>query len=139
VQNLNVSQQKIYQDPDQGGLGLFKLSDVMTALQCAWFKRITLLRHDNWRNTLFNVCESGPMFIQERDTATLGPLLQGISRSLISFREYFGLVGNNFLSVPILNNRYFTFRKGNNEESIFDWDFFLKLMHQTLTQMRFIG
>jgi hypothetical protein len=124
VQNLNVSKQKIYQDPEQGGLGLFKLADVMVALQCSWFKRIMFLRHDNWQNTLFNVCESGLLFIQERDTANLGPLLQGISRNLISFRENFGLVGNNFWTVPILNNRHFVIREGNNVVSSFDWAFF---------------
>ncbi len=44
-----IAKKKLYLPPNIGGLGLIKLSDFVTALQCSWVKRVTQHWGDNWR------------------------------------------------------------------------------------------
>jgi hypothetical protein len=49
VNGMNISKEKIYRDPAEGGLGLFKSEIFFTALKVSWICRCLHLTHDNWR------------------------------------------------------------------------------------------
>jgi hypothetical protein len=36
-----IAKKKLYLPPNSGGLGLIKISDYITSLQCSWIKRTT--------------------------------------------------------------------------------------------------
>jgi exonuclease III len=120
---LTISKEKLYLEPEKGGIGLFKLDDFFCALQCSWLKRAINNSHDNWRYIINNACVGGPIFFQKEDSDTFGPILSGIIKNFIRFREDFGCYENNFLQVPILNNKYFFFNIGREMVS-YDSQFF---------------
>jgi hypothetical protein len=107
VKGLNISKEKIYCKIADGGLNLVRLQDFVITLQSYWIKRILIHWHDNWRNSVHFSGESDLYYINEQDISNFGPVLTGICRSFMTFRNRFGTVGNNFIHVPILNNPYF--------------------------------
>jgi hypothetical protein len=107
----------------EGGLNLFKLHDFALALQCSWVKRTVSLQHDNWRHRLFNISSAGIFNISRCEISGLGPVLKGICENYIDFRERYGTVKNNFLSVPIFDNKYFFYKQGR-ERMHYDATFF---------------
>jgi hypothetical protein len=47
--NLKIARDKLYQDPDDGGLNLINIDHFITGLQCVWVKRADQSSRDNWR------------------------------------------------------------------------------------------
>jgi hypothetical protein len=120
LQHMNVSKEKCYLDPKFGGLGLFNPGIFFRALKCSWVKRCLLLKHDNWRRLLYAESGSaGLCYVQETDAAKFGPILRNILESFIFFRDCYGSVYNNFLMIPILNNKKFFF-KLDGEQQVLD-------------------
>jgi hypothetical protein len=111
VQNLNFSREKIYYQPEDGGLGLFKPELFFKALKVTWVKRCIHLTHDNWRRKMFSLQDPDFTGIQPDDLGECGPLLTGILSALIDFRTAYGTTCNNCLFVPILNNKAFFFKE----------------------------
>jgi hypothetical protein len=107
LQGINVGKEKLYLDPDEGSLGLFKPEVFFCALRCSWIKRCTVLTHDNWRHRILNIADPGPCYMQQDDILEFGPIISGILKSVITLRSAFGKVHNNFLMVPVLNNTNF--------------------------------
>jgi hypothetical protein len=120
---LNISKEKIYLEPERGGIGMFVLDDFFKALKCTWVKRCMTLMHDNWRYILFNKCSLGPLYMQHEDAENCGPLLKGIIDAFVSFRNQFGCLDSNFLRVPILNNPNFNYDR-TDVKSFFDSNYF---------------
>jgi hypothetical protein len=123
LNGLNVSKEKFYSDPAEGGIGLFKPELFFKALKFTWIRRALALTHDNWRRKIINFTDQGLCYIQKMDIQDFGPLLSGILLTLIDFREAFGTQSNNYLAVPILNNNNF-FYKENRIKVCLDDDFF---------------
>jgi hypothetical protein len=109
---MNIGKEKLYRDPAEGGLGMFKSDIFFKALKVSWIRRCLLLTHDNWRRKVFSLPDPGVPFIQEADIINFGPLLSGILTALISFRNAYGTYHNNYLTVPILNNNFFFINNG---------------------------
>jgi hypothetical protein len=104
--NMNVSKEKCYLDPRSGGLGLFKPDIFFKALKCSWVKRVLSLKHDNWRRLLHAGSGSaGLCYVQETESTKFGPILKNILDSLVFFRDCYGSVYNNYLMIPLLNNK----------------------------------
>jgi hypothetical protein len=120
---LNISKEKIYSAVTEGGLNLFKLHDFALALQCSWVKRTVSLQHDNWRYRLFNISSVGIFNISRCEISGLGPVLKGICENYSDFREQYSTVKNNFLSVPIFDNKNFFYKQGR-ERMHYDATFF---------------
>jgi hypothetical protein len=120
LQGMNIGKDKLYLDPDEGGLGLFKPEVFFCALRCSWIKRCTVLTHDNWRRRIINIVDPGPCYVQENDILEFGPIISGILKSLIILRSAFGTVHNNFLMVPVLNNTNFFFRSNGMNNSYYN-------------------
>jgi hypothetical protein len=82
---MNISKEKIYRDPAEGGLGLFKSEIFFKALKVSWIRRCLQLIHDNWRRKILTIPDPGVFFIQEADITGFSPILTGILQALISF------------------------------------------------------
>jgi hypothetical protein len=124
IQSLNFSREKCYADPVEGGLGLFRPELFFKALSCSWMKRCITLGHDNWRRQLLNIgLDGGIELIQKSDASNLGPILKYIVNNFVDLRNDFGIIYNNFIFSPILNNPHFTFKNQGNLK-VFDNAFF---------------
>jgi hypothetical protein len=119
LHSLNVSKDKCYLPPRDGGLGLFKPSIFFKALNCTWIKRCLKLSHDNWRRILHNASEPTDLiYIQLNDAAPLGPILRRLVESYIDLRNMYGTINNNFNVTPILNNKFFWYGYDGNKHFI---------------------
>jgi hypothetical protein len=123
TRGFNISKNKIFASTGEGGLGLFKLVTFSCTLQSYWFKRVAERAHDNWRLKILELSAGNPYLITEKNLDLCGPVLKGIIKNYISFRNIYGTVGNNFITVPILNNTNFFFSI-NRERKNFDHVFF---------------
>jgi hypothetical protein len=123
TRGFNISKNKIFANTGEGGLGLFKLATFSCTLQSYWFKRVAERAHDNWRLKILELSAGNPYLITEKNLELCGPVLKGIIKNDISFRNIYGTVGNNFITVPILNNTNF-FYSVNRERRTFVPEFF---------------
>jgi hypothetical protein len=122
LQGMNVAKDKLYISPEEGGLGLFALDTFFKALKCSWVKRSMTLTHVNWMRKIMLITP-GVCLIQRNDTMHFGPLVAGILNAVIDLREAFGTQYNNFHNIPVLNNKFFSFRE-RGAAGCFDSEFF---------------
>jgi hypothetical protein len=124
LQGFNLSKDKLYQDPDLGGLGLFEPRSFFRSLNCSWIKRCSDLTHDIWRRVLIECAGNDSIcYIQKNDVSERGPILKNIVDSFVLFRNTFGTIRNNYLFCPVLNNSCFSFKIGG-EKTFLDDEFF---------------
>ncbi len=76
TKNIVILADRLYQRPNEGGLGLVKLSSYIAALQCSWIKRCTVTINDPWRWNLARACNFNLDLIRVTDiNATLTLIL----------------------------------------------------------------
>ena len=86
--SLQVSSERLYLDPEHGGLGIFNLKQFFQAQHCSWIKRAHAQRIDNWRYDLaraspdHNILQIKPMDL-DPDT---DPILRNFA---ISFSHFY--------------------------------------------------
>jgi hypothetical protein len=103
LQGMNLSTEKLYQDPKDGGLGMFNPKLCFKSLNCTWLKRCADLTRDCWRHILMDCAgDAGVSYIQENDAHELGPILRNIVSSFVFFRNSFGTVKNNLWAYTLL-------------------------------------
>jgi hypothetical protein len=56
TQDLVIAADRLYTKPNEGGLGLIRLTSYIAALQCSWFKRCSITINDTWRWNLASAC-----------------------------------------------------------------------------------
>jgi hypothetical protein len=49
IGNLKIAANRLYLDPDSGGLGLVNIDTYLTGLHCKWIKKAAASTRDNWR------------------------------------------------------------------------------------------
>jgi hypothetical protein len=118
IGTMNISKDRLFKEADQGGVGLFKLSDFIIGLQSMWVKRATIAQNDNWSSKIFNLTGGEPTFLTEQDQVLFGPTLKDIIGSFLQLRNEYGRCDGNFKYVPVLNNKNFLIRQG--EIAIFE-------------------
>jgi hypothetical protein len=120
---LNIAKKKRYVPVTEGGLGLIEISDYITALQCAWVKRVTQHWGDMWRYDLKNKCYGNPLIA---DSGTFeyatNPILNNICSSFGKFRDAFVKKDNNYKKAYIFKNPLF--KRGRNDNRILCERFF---------------
>jgi hypothetical protein len=119
---MNIANKRITMPVKEGGLGVFEISTFIRGLQCAWISRAVNNAHDNWSHKIMSLKEKPLLQTTINDTLTFGPVLGGILKSFLFFREFFWEYGNNWTQATILNNKKFILKKG--EQNIFDGEFF---------------
>jgi hypothetical protein len=114
LKGITIAKDRIYLPVDRGGLGLFRLTDFISALQCSWIKRIHHSQNDNWRARLV-LTGNGNVLNIVNDSwarARVGPVLKNIMKSYEHFIDKFTRQNNNFKFVPIYCNRAFGYGRG---------------------------
>jgi hypothetical protein len=121
---LKVARDKLYRDPEDGGLNLVNIKNFITGLQCVWVKRAHLSSRDNWRidlksRSFGNCLLINPRLVSNNDSCCL----QDIADSFEKFHKAFRNTNSNYkecfilensdlkrdlLSTGILNERFFS-------------------------------
>jgi hypothetical protein len=114
LKGISITKERIYLPVDRGGLGLFRLTDLISALQCSWIKRIYHSQNDNWRARLVSTGNGNVLNIANDSwaRARVGPVLRNIMNSYEHFKDKFTRQNNNYISVPIYCNRAFGYGRG---------------------------
>jgi hypothetical protein len=123
IRGINIAKNKIYEDTGTGGIGLFRLADFAMTLQSYWIKRVMTSAHDNWRKKIVEISNGSPFNIAAPTDDSTGPELTGIIKNFVTFRNRYGTIGNNYMTVPIFGNDFF-FYKEEREKKHFDLNFF---------------
>ncbi len=114
---------KLYLPPVQGGLGLIKIANYITALQCAWIKRTGEHWCDNWRYDIKKACYGNPLIANESTFSQLqNPILYNICSSFGKFSAEFCKKDQNYKKALVFNNKMF--KRGRNDNGILDKNFF---------------
>jgi hypothetical protein len=89
LQGLQVSKDRRYLSPKNGGLGLFELKTFLTALKCSWIKRAISKNIDNWRYDLKFLAPGGETaLIHTHDVKkTEHPILYNMVAAFVEFRN----------------------------------------------------
>jgi hypothetical protein len=114
VRGFTIAKNRIYLPVDKGGLGLFKLGDFITGLQCSWIKRCFHLINDNWRARLVQ-SSNGSIANSVNDSWVKGkisPVLSNILDSYNKFRAAYTRENSNYKVVPIYCNDAFGYGRG---------------------------
>jgi len=105
---INIGRSKIYSSVNQGGLGLFKLDNFISALQCSWIRRAKVV-NDNWKFTLRNLGRGDVLRPIDPKNNSIGIALRNILLSYEKFLDKFYTYQRNFLFDKLyLNSRYKT-------------------------------
>jgi hypothetical protein len=123
IGSMRTAKKKLYMPLSEGGLGLIKIHDFITSLQCAWVKRVTQHWGDNWRYDIKVKCYGNPLIVDgrtfERDE---NPILFNIGTSFGIFRAAFTQKDDNYKKALIFRNPFF--RRGRGDDGILCETFF---------------
>jgi hypothetical protein len=108
TKGIVIATDRLYQKTNNGGLGLIKLDNYITALQCSWIKRCSTRINDTWRwnlglacNFIFSNLRSGS--VNRADS----PITANIVQSWTKFQENFFMTNENFVQAHLVDNRMF--------------------------------
>jgi len=113
---LNISTDRVFKEADIGGLGLPKITEFITAIQCSWIKKIyqssnDLWRHNAWELTNGNCLTACQNVVRKNEN----PIIWNIFESWSKFTHVYYAQNNNFKRMYIMNNTFFTRSEGNND------------------------
>ncbi len=136
LNNLRVAKKKLYLPPAQVGLGLIKIANYITALQCAWIKRTGEHWCDNWRYDIKKACHGNPLIANENTFSQISnPVLYNICTSFGKFAGEFYKKDRNYKKALVLRNKMF--KQGRNDNGILDENFFGN--HRTFEELQKIA
>jgi hypothetical protein len=103
-----IAADRLYLKANRGGLGLIKIENYISALQCSWIKRCSINLNDTWRWNLglacnFRFSNIRPEMVNKDDT----PIAANIVQSFARFQDKFWKINENFLQAPLVDNRMF--------------------------------
>jgi hypothetical protein len=98
--NLNISKEKFFLSPEDGGIGMIASEPYVCSLQCGWFKRIFNGAPDSYKEILGvdNDLALDPVGC----SPTSWPILAGIWASFGKFYGKFASINNNWKKMPLL-------------------------------------
>ncbi len=111
---LVMARECIYKRVVDGRLGVFVLSDFISALQCTWINRCVQSINDNWRYrpALYG---NGNLTLVVNDGIVkdnLGTVLNNIIESFCRFKGKYTAIDNNYIYMPIYCNNGFGYGRG---------------------------
>jgi len=118
-----VAKKKLYLPPSCGGVGLIKLTDYLTSLQCSWIKRVTQHWGDNWRYDVKVKCYGNPLIANASTfNVNSNPILHNVCSSFERFVKAFTAKGANYKKALIFKNPLI--RRGRNDNGLLCENFF---------------
>ena len=110
-----IAKNRIFEDVELGGLGIFKVKPFIQGLQLGFFKR-GLRGKDKWGlelKSFFDIANDPLSLDLNRINFKVNPILYNISSSFVSFKHVFWEKEGNILDARILNNVIFKDSFGN--------------------------
>ena len=117
TKGLSLSKKRVYMAVSEGCLGLFKLENFISALQCSWIRRAKI-ENDNWKATLKKLGDGDVLNVKYDENLGLG--LGNICKSFCRLKEAFYAYGNNFLFDKLYCNARYKIR----DNALLDYNFF---------------
>jgi hypothetical protein len=107
--NLNIAQHRFADPVEDGGLGLFNLSEFLASQRCAWILRAHQLQIDNWRFDLKKMAPANNiLLIRPCDIdAAEHPILFNIVKDFQEFYGKFCQPDGNFRNSFVFDNPIF--------------------------------
>jgi hypothetical protein len=121
--NLKVSRERLYTDPDHGGLGLIELKSFISGLISSWVPLAAKSTRDNWRVDLHSL-SGGNCYTVNPDyvNAVSNPVLNTIAVEYAKFsKKFFGL-NDNYMEMFIFRNK--EIKMGRVNVPVLDENFF---------------
>jgi hypothetical protein len=109
VGSLKVAKNRLYLDPDLGGLGLINTDTYLTGLHCSWIKKAASSTRDNWRIDLRSIT-GGNCFTASTISTGINssPVLLTLARDFEMFTRYFYNFQDNYKEAYIWENNFFS-------------------------------
>ena len=122
--NLRVSNDRLYLQPEQGGLGCIELKTFLQAQQCMWIKRAIVANIDNWRYDARTFAPGNRLedLLPCDVNQVTNPIIHNMAIALSELRGSFTCLDGNYRLAKIFGNKSFTL--GANAVESFDHAFF---------------
>jgi hypothetical protein len=120
--NLRIGADRLYTAPEDGGIGLIKLSSFITGLQAVWISRAAHSSKDNWRVQIRNHTFGNPFLTNNSLLQDVAPVLKNLGNSFSKFSEQFYNNQDNVRDSFILCNKMF--KRSAVDNRILDPQFF---------------
>jgi hypothetical protein len=105
---LNVAKKRIYQSPENGGLGLFNIRNFLDAQKCAWVRRSRDLS-EPWKVILFASNYGNIFNAKGRNINSVEyPICHDICKSYEKFTDMYVKINENFRDCYIFESKNFT-------------------------------
>jgi hypothetical protein len=106
--NLKISEKRVFDKVEYGGLGLFKVKVFLNAQMCSWLKRATSL-DEIWKMELYayspgNICRIKP----EMFASNVCPLLLTLANCIDNLVTGHSKINSNYKKAYVFNNPAFT-------------------------------
>ena len=124
--NLQVSAERLYLDPEQGGLGIFDLKIFFQAQHCSWIKRANAFRIDNWRFDLANLAPSNNILLLRPSDVNplINPILHNLVLSYTNFYGRYSRLNGNYKEAYIFENSAFALNDQQINAEFFGQNFY---------------
>jgi hypothetical protein len=130
---MNIARKRLYKAPEEGGLGLFNISDFLDAQKCAWIRR-SLDLNKPWKALLYVNNFGCILNSKARNINPLEyPICHSICLSYERMTDVFTCVNENFYNCSIFENLKITRTLESKEQcccSLFSNEFFLEHAHK---------
>jgi hypothetical protein len=101
----NISKERLYLDPTEGGLGMICLKNFLVAQQAIWVKRAHQSTRDCWRFDLKELAKGECLTIStDNINVDSNPILHNIAASFNTFKRAFFNRNDNYKDALLLNN-----------------------------------
>jgi len=112
--SMQIGRQKIYESIENGGLGMFRITDFLASQCCAWVRRSVTL-DEIWKKDLYK-CANGMVFNLRKKhfDRQKNPILHHIASCFEKFIYGFTCYRENFKQAYIYENPCLTFDNNNN-------------------------
>jgi hypothetical protein len=123
LQRIKLGKEKLYADPESGGIGLINIEHFLVAQQAVWIGRAYRSSKDCWRADLRSVSCGNVLTIYEKDTFFDNiPVLKAAVTSFGKVRDAFIVQNDNFWKMFIYNNP--NLKRGPDDVRLLDKNFF---------------
>jgi hypothetical protein len=121
--NMRVSKDRLYTDPDHGGLGLINIKSFLSGLKAAWVPLAAKSTRDNWRVDLHSL-SGGNCYTVNPDyvNSDMNPILKNIATEYEKFSKKFFSMNDNYMEMFIFRNK--DIKMGRLNVTILDENFF---------------
>jgi hypothetical protein len=108
IGTLKIAANRLYLDPDSGGLGLINIDTYLSGLHCAWIKKAAASTRDNWRIDLRTITGGNCFSASSKSNGiTQSSSLLTLATDFEIFTKQFYKFQDNYKEAYIWENSFF--------------------------------